>query len=158
MKASLPAILIGALLMALALPAEAGATLDRVRAEGALACGLVRAEADYSKTEPHGDLALLGFDFCRAVAAAVLGDAQKVRFESFPDEPRGLKAAGAGEVALAIGATPDAASGKAFGVEFGSPIFDDGQGFMVNRRDGIATRPSGTASRMPLRSHANAIA
>ncbi|HUB65328.1 MAG TPA: transporter substrate-binding domain-containing protein [Methylocella sp.] len=127
------------LLVALVPAAAAGTTLDGVRAKGTLACGLIRAEADYSKNEDHGDLSLFGADFCRAVAAAVLGEAQKIRILSFPDEPAGLKAVGAGEVALAVGATPDAVSGKAFSVGFGSPVFDDGQGFLVNRQDGIAS-------------------
>ena len=138
-EATLRLVLFGALLLALAPFAKAGTTLEGVRTEGVLTCGLTRSEADYSKTEAHGDLASFGLDFCRAVAAATLRDAKKIRLKSFPDEPHGLKAAGASEVALLIGATPDAASGKAFGVGFGSPVFDDGQGFLVNRKDGISS-------------------
>ena len=64
----------------LAAGAAAAATLDDVKASGSLKCGVNTGLAGFSATDASGSWT--GFDvaLCRAVAAAVLGDGQKVDF------------------------------------------------------------------------------
>jgi general L-amino acid transport system substrate-binding protein len=120
-----------------AVSAQAGPTLDRVHAAGKLACGVITEPADYDKDDTHGDTAAFGGDICRAVAAAVFGDASRASVEGFPDEADGLAAVQNGRLALLVGATPDPGLARRYGVVFGQPAFFDGQGFLVRRNTGI---------------------
>ena len=61
-------------LLALGAAAEAGPTLDSVRARGAVACGVNQGVAGFSAPDSRGEYRGLDADFCRALAAAVLGD------------------------------------------------------------------------------------
>ena len=54
----------------------------------------------------HGNLSALETEICRAVAAAVLGDASAATIQTFPAEPEALNALKAGAIQLAIGVTP----------------------------------------------------
>lgn len=121
--------------------AVAGSTVERVRAAGILACGLVSDEDDYSEADRHGDLTRLGADHCRALAAVLLGDAARARFVTLPDEPDGLAALRDGKVDVLFGATPNPLIGSAYHVRFASPIFYDGQGFLASPASGITSLP-----------------
>ena len=61
-------------------PAHAGKTLDAIKARGQLVCGVDTGIPGFAFQESSG--AWKGFDvgYCRAIAAAVLGDANKVRY------------------------------------------------------------------------------
>ncbi|HEY1413009.1 MAG TPA: hypothetical protein VGF36_12760, partial [Rhodopila sp.] len=111
-------------------------TLGDVRSAGTLVCGVNTNVEDYSKFETHGDLSVLGRDVCRAVAAVVLGDPDKIKLLGLPDDPHALDAVRSGEVALLAGATPDLTNEAAFDVRFGPPVFFDGQGFLVHGKTG----------------------
>ncbi|WP_428484499.1 amino acid ABC transporter substrate-binding protein [Rhodopila sp.] len=117
--------------------ALAGDTLDNVRQAGRLACGVNIEEADYSKSQTHGNLSALGLDVCKAVAAAVLGDAGKLTPVVLHDDPQSLEALKSGKIALLAGGTPDLTNQAAFGVGFGPPVFLDGQGFLVHKATGV---------------------
>ena len=67
-------------LSALAATAQAGAVLDQVKARGQVICGINTAAPGFSSADSQGRWTGLDVDTCRAVAAAVLGDAQKVKF------------------------------------------------------------------------------
>lgn len=121
----------------LARPAAA-AVLDQVRTAGTLRCGLVVEENEYNKDDRHGGLAALGTEICKAVAAATLGDAAKLRLLAYPSELEGLTGLAAGEADLLLGATPSASNLGVHKVGFGPPVFFDAQGFMVNRASGIS--------------------
>lgn len=62
------------------LVADAGETLDAVKARGVVRCGVSEGIAGFSATDASGRWHGLDVDFCRAVAAAVLGDPEKVAF------------------------------------------------------------------------------
>ncbi len=71
--------LVGLALCSGATIAEA-ATLDTVKQRGQLICGANTALAGFGIPDSKGDWTGLDVDYCRAVAAAVLGDATKVKF------------------------------------------------------------------------------
>lgn len=64
-----------------------GAAVDDVRGRGRLNCGVADSEAGFSIAGAEGAQSGLDADFCRAVAAAVLGDGAIVNFVRF--RPRG---------------------------------------------------------------------
>ena len=116
----------------------AGQTLDRVRAAGTLACGSITEPGDYTKDDTHGRTESFGGDICRAVAAAVLGDASRAIVNGYHDEQEGLAALQAGRIALLVGASPNPGLAARYDVTYGQPLFFDGQGFLVRRDSGIA--------------------
>jgi general L-amino acid transport system substrate-binding protein len=118
--------------------AFAGATLDKVKSAGVLRCGININADDWSKSEPHGDLAAFEADICRAVAAAVLGGADKVKIVIFNDDNESAAGLRSGKVDLLAAATPSVAASAA-GFGFGPTIFYDAQGFLVPKRSHIAT-------------------
>jgi len=132
-------LLIAGLLIASTRVALAGGTLESVRAAGSLDCGVTIESEDYSKSEAHGDLSVLGLDVCRAVAAVVLGDAGRLTPLVLPDDTKSLVAVASGKIALLAGGTPNLADEAAYGVVFGPPVFLDGQGFLVRKGTGLAT-------------------
>ena len=119
------------------LACRAGTVLDRVKAAGTLACGSITEPGDYSKDDTHGRTEAFGEDICRAVAAAVLGDAGRVILNGYHDEQEGLTALQTGQIALLVGTSPNPGLAARYGVTFGQPIFFDGQGFLVRRDTGI---------------------
>ena len=60
--------------------ANSAGTLDTVRARGQLVCGVNTGLAGFSLPDSQGVWRGLDADYCRAVAAATLGDPTKVRF------------------------------------------------------------------------------
>jgi general L-amino acid transport system substrate-binding protein len=60
--------------------ANAGPTLDAVKARGELICAVNGARPGLSAVDSKGQWSGLDVDTCRAVAAAVLGDESKVRY------------------------------------------------------------------------------
>ncbi len=123
-----------------------GPTLAAIRKAGALRCGVVVDEDDYSEADTHGNLSALGADLCRALAAEALGDPARALFLSSSDEPDALAALRDGRVDVLFGATPHPVVAGVYGVAFGPPMFFDGQGFLVPRNAGIAT-PADLAGR-----------
>jgi general L-amino acid transport system substrate-binding protein len=59
--------------------AQGSATLDAVRARGALRCGVSTGFPGFAAPDSRGEWRGLDVDACRAVAAAALGDAAKVQ-------------------------------------------------------------------------------
>ncbi len=125
-------------LVCAATASQAGPVFDHVRAAGKLSCGAVSEPGDDNEDDTHGDTLPFGRDMCRAVAAAVFGDASRVTVYGFRDEAAGMAAVQSGRVALLVGATPNPGLARRYGVAFGTPVFFDGQGFLVRRNTGIA--------------------
>ncbi len=115
-----------------------GATLAAVQARGFVRCG-VGAEPvpGFAVREADGRWGGFDVDYCRAVAAAVLGDDTAVRFVVV-DEAAPLAAVRDGGVDLLARALPWPLSRDAgAGVDFAALTFFDGQGFMVPRALGV---------------------
>jgi general L-amino acid transport system substrate-binding protein len=120
----------------------AASTLETIRSTGVLKCGVIREEEDYSKAETHGNRAAFDRDICRAIGAAVLGDAVRIVFVPYPDEPTAIKALSGAKVDVVATATPDFLNAIEFHIGFSPVVFFDGQGFLVKKSSGITNAKS----------------
>lgn len=118
-------------------------TLLQVQARGVLRCG-VNADLPGFGLYDAVRKRWSGFDvdFCRVIAAAVLGDASKVEFvpTTTTDGPsERLKAVQSGQVDVLIRNTTWTATRDGSGLMFAPTTFHDGQTFMVGAESGIRT-------------------
>ena len=124
-------------LLALAAPALAQAPADTVaaiRARGAVLCGVTPNTIGFASPDSRGVWRGLDADYCRAVAAALFGDAERVRFVPTTTQAR-FTALQSGEVDLLVRATTWTLSREAqLGLAFAGVNYYDGNGFMVPRR------------------------
>lgn len=117
--------------------ADAG-TLEDVRARGSLECGVSDGVTGFSLFE-NGRWAGLDVEFCSAIAAAVLGNKDAVRFRPLPVGDR-FRALMSGEVdVLARNTTWTLSRDTELGVRFVDVLFYDGQGFLVPRTHALAS-------------------
>jgi general L-amino acid transport system substrate-binding protein len=122
---------LAALVAVVALPAHAGKTLDAVKARGQLVCGVNTGLAGFSQADGTGNWSGLDVDFCRALAAVVLGDGSKVRWVPLNSQQR-LPALQNGELdVLSRNTTFTLTRDASLGLHITSPLYYDGQGFMV---------------------------
>ena len=103
-----------------------------------LICGVNGSLAGFSFLEEDGTNTGFDADFCRAVAAAVLGDPEKVEFRALNADARG-PALQTGEVDVLIRNTTWTLTRDTTWGLFGPTIFYDGQAIMVNADLGAAT-------------------
>jgi general L-amino acid transport system substrate-binding protein len=114
-------------------------TLAAVRARGVLACGVSTGALGLSQADSQGQWRGIDTDFCRAVAAAVLGDAGKVRFVPTTTQNR-FTALQSGEIdLLSRGTTWTFGRDAAIGLVFTGVTLHDGQGFMVRKSLGVTS-------------------
>lgn len=115
----------------LATPAMAGKDLDAVKARGTLVCGVNQGLPGFSAADSQGRWSGLDVDLCRAVAATVLNDANKVRYVPLTSQQR-FTALQAGEIdMLARNSTWTLTRDGSLGLHWAGVNFYDGQGFMV---------------------------
>ncbi|WP_459616056.1 amino acid ABC transporter substrate-binding protein [Bordetella sp. 2513F-2] len=129
-------LLAGAAILAGAATAQA-ATLDVVRERGAVVCGTTTGFAGFSAPDAQGQWHGLDIDLCRAVAAAVFGDA--TRFKAVPlNSQQRFTALQSGEVdVLTRNTTVTQQRDTALGIIHAGINFYDGQGFLVPRALGV---------------------
>ena len=121
----------------LAAPALAGPTLDGVRAKGHVQCGVSEGLPGFSSPNNKGEWSGIDVDVCRAVAAAVLGDAKKVKFTPLTAKQR-FTVLQSGEIdLLSRNTTWTLTRDSALGLNFAGVAYYDGQGFMVRKSLGI---------------------
>lgn len=136
MKTKLLTLALGTAALAVSATANA-ATLDDVKAKDFLQCGVSTGFPGFAFTDDSGDWQ--GFDpaFCRAVAAAVLGDASKVKFTPTTGKTR-FTALASGEVdMLARNTTETFSRDVDLKFTFAPVNYYDGQGFMVRKDLGV---------------------
>ncbi|MBI5718585.1 MAG: amino acid ABC transporter substrate-binding protein [Burkholderiales bacterium] len=115
-------------------PAMAGKDLDAIKARGALVCGVNTGLAGFSAADSQGKWTGLDVDYCRALAAAILGDANKVRFNPLTAQQR-FTALQSGEIdVLSRNTTWTLTRDASLGMHFVGVTFYDGQGFMVPKK------------------------
>jgi general L-amino acid transport system substrate-binding protein len=125
------AALVAALGTLAATPAFAGKTLDAVKARGQVVCGVNTGLAGFSAADSSGKWTGLDVDVCRAVAAAVLGDAEKVKYVPLNAQQR-FTALQSGEIdVLSRNTTFTLTRDASLGLTQTAVIYYDGQGFMV---------------------------
>ena len=114
--------------------ALAQSTLDAVKAKGFVQCGVNTGLAGFSQPDSKGVWKGIDVDLCRAVAAAVLGDAAKVRYTPLTAQQR-FTALQSGEVdILSRNTTWTITRDTSLGLNFVGVNYYDGQGFMVPRK------------------------
>ena len=132
-------LLASAAALALAAGAASAATLDDVKARGTLKCGVNTGFAGFAFPDAQGKWQ--GFDVavCRAIAAAVLGDPEKVEFVPTTGETR-FTALTSGEIdVLSRNSTWTFTRDVDLGFTFAGVNYYDGQGFMVRKDLGVAS-------------------
>jgi general L-amino acid transport system substrate-binding protein len=106
-------------------------TLDRVKQRGTLSCGVNVGLVGFSAPDDKGNWTGFDVDYCRAIAAAVLGDATKVRFVPTTAKER-FTALQSGEIdVLNRNTTWTLARDSSLGLSFVGTNYYDGQGLMV---------------------------
>jgi general L-amino acid transport system substrate-binding protein len=133
------ACLAGALFAATSTAALAGARLDAIKARGELICGVNTGLGCFSIADSTGKWVGLDVDICRAVAAALLGDGNKVKFVPLTAQQR-FTAIQSGEVdILSRNTTWTLTRDTQLGLNFLATTFYDGQGFMVPKKLNVAS-------------------
>ncbi len=118
-------------------PGAGGGLLDTVQARGKLICGVNGQLPGFSVLNPDGEYSGFDVDFCRAVAAAVLGDAAAVEFRPLTTQER-FTALQTGEIdVLFRNTTWTLSRDSQNGLDFGPTTFYDGQGMMVPKASGV---------------------
>ena len=113
------------------LPAHAGKTLDAIKQRGQVVCGVNTGLAGFSQADSNGAWTGLDVDICRAIAAAVLGDASKVKWVPLNAQQR-FTALQSGEIdILSRNTTWTLTRDASLGMNFVGVTYYDGQGFMV---------------------------
>ncbi len=119
---------LGALLAA---PAHAGKTLDGIKARGQVICGVNTGLAGFAQADSSGKWSGLDIDVCKALAAAVLSDPEKVKYVPLNAQQR-FTALQSGEVdVLARNTTFTLTRDASLGLTMTVANYYDGQGFMV---------------------------
>ena len=111
--------------------AFAGATLDAVKKNGFVQCGVNTGLAGFSIADSTGKWTGLDVDVCRAVAAAVLGDANKIKYTPLNAQQR-FTALQSGQIdILSRNTTWTLTRDASLGMHFAGVTYYDGQGFIV---------------------------
>src|SRR5215208_4651631 len=117
--------------------AMAGKDLDAIKARGSLVCGVGTGTAGFMVQDSQGKWVGLDVDVCRAVAAAIFGDSEKVKYVGLTSQQR-FTALQSGEVdVLSNNTTETLTRDTALGLDFTAVTYYDGQGFLVNKKLGV---------------------
>jgi general L-amino acid transport system substrate-binding protein len=128
-KLALGAVAAAALLAAA--PAQAGKTLDQIKQRGQVVCGVHVGLAGFSQADSSGNWSGLDVDVCRAIAAAVVSDPNKVKWVPLTAQQR-FTALQSGEIdILSRNTTWTMSRDASLGLNFTNTTYYDGQGFMV---------------------------
>ncbi len=139
MKRTLLSIALGAAVSIAAATAASAGTLDDVKAKGFVQCGVSQGLPGFSNPDDKGNWVGIDVDVCRAVAAAIFGDASKVKFTPLSAKER-FTALQSGEIdMLSRNTTWTATRDTALGLNFAGVNYYDGQGFMVRKKLGVTS-------------------
>lgn len=115
----------------------AGPVLDAIKARGELRCGVSSGVAGFSALDANGRWIGLDVDTCRAVAAAVLGDASKVSYTPLSSQQR-FAALQANQIdILSRNTTWTLTRDAGLGLSFAAITYYDGQGLLVPKKFGV---------------------
>ncbi len=120
-------------------PVAAQSTVEAVKKRGEVLCGVSGRSQGFSFVNSDKEWSGLDVDLCRAIAAAVLGDAKKVSFVMVSPTDRMEKLRSAAIDVLASNVTLTLQREAGLGLQFGVINYYDGQAFAVTRKSGITT-------------------
>lgn len=136
-KQSICALAIFSALAAGSVPAHAGKTLEAIKQRDVIHCGVHTGRAGFALPDASGKWSGFDVDYCRALAAAVFGDADKVKFIPTSTQTR-LTLLQSGEIdVLARSTTWQLSRDGALGLLWVGVNFYDGGAFMVKKELGI---------------------
>jgi len=117
-----------------AMPAHAGKTVDAIKARGQVVCGVNTGLAGFAAADSTGKWSGLDIDVCKALAAATLGDPEKVKYVPLTAQQR-FTALQSGEIdVLSRNTTFTLSRDASLGLAMTVVNYYDGQGFMVPTR------------------------
>jgi general L-amino acid transport system substrate-binding protein len=112
-------------------------TLDDVKTKGFVQCGVSQGLIGFSNPDEQNNWTGMDVDFCRAVAAAIFNDPQKVKFTPLSAKER-FTALQSGEVdILSRNTTWTMSRDTSLGLKFAGVMYYDGQGFLVKKSLGV---------------------
>ena len=112
-------------------PALAGKTIDTIKQRGQLVCGVNTGLAGFSAADSQGNWSGLDVDYCKALAATLLGDVTKIKWTPLNAQQR-FTALQSGEIdVLSRNTTWTLTRDSSLGLSFVGVTYYDGQGFMV---------------------------
>src|SRR3954468_11131617 len=118
-------------------PAWAGPTLDKIKQAGTIVCGVNTGLAGFGQPDSQGRYSGFDIDICKAVAAAILGDPEKVKYVPLTAQQR-FTALQSGEIdVMSRNTTYTLQRDAELGFNFAPVVFYDGQGFMVTKKLGV---------------------
>ncbi len=125
--------------LGLAAPANAAGVLEKVKARGYVNCGVTDNAPGFSQVSPRGQWSGLDVEFCSALAAAIFGNKDAVKFRALPPSER-FRSLKDGEIDILMRASSWTLSRDTdLGARFVDVLFHDGQGFLVPRGHAIAS-------------------
>ena len=159
-KAGVAALVIGLSMGAAHAQDTGSATINAIKSRGMLVCGVSNGTAGFSLVDSQGVMKGFDADDCRAIAAAILGDATKLRFVPTTTINR-FTALQSGEIDVLIRETTWTLSREGnLGVEFANINYYDGSGFLVKTSAGVKSAkdldgaticvPPGTSTELAL--------
>lgn len=119
--------------------------LASIRQRGVLMCGVLPKVEGFSQVDKNGRFTGFDVDMCRAMAASVLGSADKVRFVQVTSVYAFL---GTRDIDVVSRRLTWGMSREQFGVLFGPITFYDGQGFLVPKKLGVTRLPQLAGARV----------
>jgi general L-amino acid transport system substrate-binding protein len=122
-----------------AMPAHAGKTIDTIKVRGQVVCGVNTGLAGFAAADSNGKWSGLDVDICRAIAAAVLADPEKVKYVPLTAQQR-FTALQSGEIdVLSRNTTFTLTRDASIGLSMTVVTYHDGQAFMVPFRSRITS-------------------
>jgi general L-amino acid transport system substrate-binding protein len=113
---------------------QAETRLQRIRARGHLVCGVETGVAGFAAVDAQGHYSGLDIDICRAVAAAIFGSDQKIRFVETATLEQFVAS---NDIDIVSRRLTWSLRREGLGLLFGPVMFYDGQGFLVPRQGSI---------------------
>ncbi len=112
----------------------ASLTLDKVRKRGQLICGVAEGLPGFGQPDGKGGWSGIDIDLCRAVAAATLGDAKKIKFVALNAKERFTALQSGAVDILSRNTTWTLQRDASLSLDFTGVTYYDGQGFMVKKK------------------------
>lgn len=137
MKLKLLTAALGLTVVGMAMSSASAATLDDTKARGTVRCGVNTGLPGFGYQNDQGQWAGLDVDYCKAVAAAIFGDASKVVYSPLSAVQRFPALQNSEVDILARNTTWTMSRDTALGLKFAGVNYYDGQGFMVRSSLGV---------------------